>query len=79
GDIAGLVGLKDVLTGHTLAAAKGAPLLESIAVPEAVIDVALEPRRQDGAAALAKGLGVLVREDPSLRLRQDPDSGQTLL
>ncbi|WP_373714283.1 elongation factor G [Roseateles sp.] len=79
GDIAGLVGLKDVLTGHTLAAHKGAPVLESIAVPEAVIDVAIEPRSQDGAAALAKGLGVLVREDPSLRLRQDADSGQTLL
>ncbi len=79
GDIAGVVGLKDVLTGHTLASAKDAPLLESIAVPEAVIDVAIEPRRQADAAALAKGLAVLVREDPSLRLRQDADSGQTLL
>jgi elongation factor G len=79
GDIAGVVGLKDVLTGHTLAATKDAPVLESITVPEAVIDVALEPRRQADAAALAKGLGVLVREDPSLRLRQDADSGQTLL
>jgi elongation factor G len=79
GDIAGIVGLKEVLTGHTLADRKDAPLLESIAVPEAVIDVAIEPRRQADAAALAKGLGVLVREDPSLRLRQDADSGQTLL
>ena len=79
GDIAGVVGLKDVLTGHTLASAKDAPLLESIAVPEAVIDVAIEPRSQADAAALSKGLGVLVREDPSLRLRQDADSGQTLL
>ncbi|CAM3799007.1 elongation factor G [Roseateles saccharophilus] len=79
GDIAGVVGLKDVLTGHTLASAKDAPLLESIVVPEAVIDVAIEPRKQLDAAALAKGLSVLVREDPSLRLRQDADSGQTLL
>jgi elongation factor G len=79
GDIAGVVGLKDVLTGHTLADRKDAPLLESIAVPEAVIDVAIEPRTQTDSAALAKGLGVLVREDPSLRLRQDADSGQTLL
>ncbi len=79
GDIAGVVGLKDVLTGHTLADRKDAPVLESIVVPEAVIDVALEPRKQADAAALAKGLGVLVREDPSLRLRQDADSGQTLL
>ncbi|MCE4556994.1 elongation factor G [Roseateles cellulosilyticus] len=79
GDIAGVVGLKDVLTGHTLASAKDAPVLESIAVPEAVIDVALEASRQDTTAALAKGLAVLVREDPSLRLRQDPESGQTLL
>ncbi|MCY4753674.1 elongation factor G [Pelomonas aquatica] len=79
GDIAGIVGLKDVLTGHTLASAKDAPVLESIEAPEAVIDVAIEPRSQDGTAALAKGLAVLVREDPSLRLRQDTDSGQTLL
>jgi len=79
GDIAGLVGLKDVLTGHTLAARRDAPVLESIDVPEAVIDLAIEPRQQADAAALAKGLGVLVREDPSLRLRQDADSGQTLL
>ena len=79
GDIAGVVGLKDTLTGHTLASTKDARVLESIAVPEAVIDVAIEARSQEGTAALAKGLGVLVREDPSLRLRQDPDSGQTLL
>lgn len=79
GDIAGVVGLRDVLTGHTLASAKDAPVLESIAVPEAVIDVAIEARSQEGTAALAKGLGVLVRGDPSLRLRQDADSGQTLL
>lgn len=79
GDIAGLVGLKDVLTGHTLAATRDAPVLESIEVPAAVIDVALEPRQQASAAALTKGLSVLVREDPSLRLRQDPESGQTLL
>ena len=79
GDIAGVVGLKDVLTGQTLASTKDAAVLESIAVPEAVIDVAIEPRKQADAAALAKGLGVLVREDPSLRLRQDADSGQTLL
>ncbi|HEV6965482.1 elongation factor G [Roseateles sp.] len=79
GDIAGIVGLKDVLTGHTLADRKGAPVLESIAVPEAVIDLAIEAKAQADTAALAKGLAVLVREDPSLRLRQDADSGQTLL
>ena len=79
GDIAGVVGLKDTLTGHTLASAKDAALLESIEVPEAVIDVAIEARSQADAAALAKALSVLVREDPSLRLRQDADSGQTLL
>ncbi|MGQ3053525.1 MAG: elongation factor G [Roseateles sp.] len=79
GDIAGVVGLKDVLTGHTLASTKDTSVLESIAVPEAVIDVAIEARHQEGATALAKGLGVLTREDPSLRLRQDAESGQMLL
>ncbi|MES2990236.1 MAG: elongation factor G [Pseudomonadota bacterium] len=84
GDIAAVVGLKDTLTGHTLtgngAADRAHPLvLEQIAIPEPVIDVAIEPRTQADQQQLGKALHALVREDPSLRVRQDAESGQTIL
>ena len=79
GDIAGVVGLKETLTGHTLCDPAHPVVLEQIAVPEPVIDVAVEPRTQADQQQLGKALQALVREDPSLRLRQDAESGQTLL
>ncbi len=79
GDIAGIVGLKSTLTGHTLSDPAHPVVLESITVPEPVIDVAVEPRTQADQQALSKALQALVREDPSLHLRQDPETGQTLL
>ena len=79
GDIAAIVGLKETLTGHTLCD-PGHPLhLEEISIPEAVIDVAIEPRTREDSPGLAKALHSLLREDPSLRMRQDADSGQTIL
>lgn len=79
GDIAAVVGLKDTLTGHSLADVRHPLLLEPIVVPEAVIDVAIEPQRQADQQGLSKALQSLLREDPSLRLRHDAESGQTLL
>jgi elongation factor G len=79
GDIAAIVGLKDTLTGHTLADRDHPVELERIVVPEPVIDVAIEPATQAGQQALAKALQAVLREDPSLRLRQDAESGQTIL
>jgi len=79
GDIAGVVGLKDTLTGHTLADRDHPVHLEEIAVPEPVIDVAIEPRTQSDQQSLGKALQAMLREDPSLRLRHDADSGQTIL
>jgi elongation factor G len=79
GDIAGVVGLKDTLTGHTLCDPAHPVVLEQIVVPEPVIDVALVPKTQSDQQQLGKALQALVREDPSLRLRQDAESGQTLL
>jgi len=84
GDIAAIVGLKDTLTGHTLTAntpaARAHPLvLEQIAVPEPVIDIAVEPRTQDDAQQLGKALASLAKEDPSLRISHDAESGQTIL
>ena len=79
GDIAALVGLKDTLTGHTLCDRNHPVLLEEISVPEPVIDVAVEPRRQADVQLLGRALQLLAREDPSLRIRHDAESGQTLL
>jgi len=79
GDIAAIVGLKETLTGHTLCD-PGHPLhLEEISIPEPVIDVAIEPRTRDDSQGLSKALHSLLREDPSLHMRHDPDSGQTIL
>ncbi len=79
GDIAAIVGLKDTLTGNTLSDPAHPVLLEEISVPEPVIDVAIEPKASADQQNLSKGLQALLREDPSLRLRHDPDSGQTIL
>ena len=84
GDIAAIVGLKDTLTGHTLTAntpaARAHPLvLEQISIPEPVIDIAVEPKTQADSQQLGKALHALVKEDPSLRVSVDAESGQTIL
>jgi elongation factor G len=79
GDIAAVVGLKDTLTGHTLCDPHHSLVLESIAIPEPVIDAAVETRHNGDEDAVNRALRALVREDPSLRLRQDSESGQTIL
>jgi elongation factor G len=79
GDIAAVVGLKDTLTGHTLADRKHPLVLEQISVPEPVIDIAIEPRSQADLQQLGKALYALVKEDPSLRVSVDAESGQTIL
>ncbi|REM67028.1 elongation factor G, partial [Mycobacterium tuberculosis] len=53
--------------------------LETISVPEPVIHVAIEPKAQADQQALSKALQAMLREDPSLQLRQDAESGQTIL
>lgn len=84
GDIAAIVGLKDTLTGHTLTAntpaARANPLvLEQISIPEPVIDISVEPKTQADSQQLGKALHALVKEDPSLRVSHDAESGQTIL
>lgn len=79
GDIAAIVGLKETLTGHTLCDPAHPVHLEEISVPEPVIHVAIEPKTNADQQGMAKALQALLREDPSLRLRHDEDSGQTIL
>lgn len=79
GGIAAVGGFKEVLTGHTLADPAHPLLLEEITAPVPVIDLAVEPKTQADQQRLGTALAVLVREDPSLRVRQDSESGQTIL
>lgn len=79
GDIAAVVGLKDTLTGHTLCDPSHPVQLEEISVPEPVIHVAIEPKTSGDQQGLSKALQAMLREDPSLKLQHDAESGQTLL
>ncbi len=79
GDIAAFVGLKDTGTGDTLAAASDPVVLERMAFPVPVIDISVEPKTKESIEKMSIGLQKLAGEDPSLRLRTDQESGQTIL
>jgi len=79
GDIAAFVGLKDTATGDTLASAADPVVLERMAFPVPVIDISVEPRTKEAIEKMTLGLQKLAGEDPSLRLRTDQESGQTIL
>ena len=79
GDIAAFVGLKDTGTGDTLAAQEDAVILERMAFPVPVIDISVEPKTKEGVEKMTLGLQKLAGEDPSLRLRTDQETGQTIL
>ncbi len=79
GDIAAFVGLKDTGTGDTLASAADPVVLERMAFPVPVIDISVEPRTKEAVEKMTLGLQKLAGEDPSLRLRTDQETGQTIL
>ncbi len=79
GDIAAFVGLKDTGTGDTLAAAEDPVVLERMAFPVPVIDISVEPKTKEGVEKMTIGLQKLAGEDPSLRLKTDQETGQTIL
>ena len=79
GDIAAFVGLKDTGTGDTLAAAEDPVVLERMSFPVPVIDISVEPKTKDGVEKMTLGLQKLAGEDPSLRLKTDQETGQTIL
>ncbi|MGE4542825.1 MAG: elongation factor G [Pedobacter sp.] len=79
GDIVAAVGLKHALTGDTLCHS-GQPLrLEGLRVPEPVVSLAVEPRHIEDRDKLPAALEKLLWEDPTFRMREDPDTGQTIL
>ena len=79
GDIAAFVGLKDTGTGDTLASSDDPVVLERMAFPVPVIDISVEPRTKEAVEKMTLGLQKLAGEDPSLRLRTDQETGQTIL
>ncbi len=79
GDIAAFVGLKDTVTGDTLASDKDPVVLERMAFPVPVIDISVEPKTKDSVEKMTIGLQKLAGEDPSLRLKTDQETGQTIL
>lgn len=79
GDIAALIGMKDVTTGDTLCDPASKIVLERMEFPEPVISVAVEPKSQADQEKMGVALGKLAQEDPSFRVETDEESGQTII
>ncbi|RAU16471.1 elongation factor G [Nitrincola tibetensis] len=79
GDIAALIGLKDVTTGDTLCDLDNRIVLERMEFPEPVISVAVEPKSKADQEKMGVALGKLAQEDPSFRVATDPETGQTII
>ncbi len=79
GDIAAVVGFKDIKTGDTLCAENAPIVLESMDFPDPVIGIAIEPKTQADVDKLGVALAKLSEEDPTLTIHTDEDSGQTVL
>ncbi|OOS06641.1 translation elongation factor 2 (EF-2/EF-G) [Moraxella cuniculi DSM 21768] len=79
GDIAALVGMKDVTTGDTLCDNDHVITLERMEFPEPVISLAVEPKTKADQEKMSIALGRLAKEDPSFRVRTDEESGQTII
>ena len=79
GDIAAMVGLKNVTTGDTLAALNHDVVLEPPTFPEPVISMAVEPKTVADQEKLALALGRLSEEDPTFNVKTDEETGQTII
>ncbi len=79
GDIAAVVGLKYTTTGETLCDMDNVIILDPMKFPEPVISVAIEPKTKADQEKMGLALQRLAREDPSMRVSTDEESGQTIL
>lgn len=79
GEIGAIVGLKDTLTGDTLAGEKDKVILEKMDFPEPVISVAVEPKTKADQEKMGIALQKLAQEDPSFRVKTDEETGQTII
>jgi len=79
GDIVAAVGLKNTTTGDTLADDRNPVVLEALWIPQPVIDIAIEPQTKADQDKLGLALGRIAAEDPSFRVKTDPDTGETII
>ncbi len=79
GDIAAAVGLKNTTTGDTLCDEKKPIILESLIVPEPVIQLAVEPKSKADQAKMSLALQKLAEEDPTFKVHTDHETGQTVI
>ncbi len=79
GDIIAAAGLKEALTGDTLCTAEQPLLLAGLSIPEPVVSLAVEPKQIQDRDKLLLSLEKLQWEDPTFRVREDEDTGQTVL
>ena len=79
GDIAAVVGLKNVTTGTTLCDPAHPIHLESIEFPEPPVSIAVEPKTKSDQEKMALGLSKLAEEDPTFRVHTDEETGQTII
>ena len=79
GDIGAAAGFKDIKTGDTLCDEDHPIILESMTFPEPVISIAIEPKTQADVDKLGNAIAKLVEEDPTLRVKTDEETGQTIL
>jgi elongation factor G len=79
GDLGAALGLKDTFTGDTLCDDNAVVILESLFIPEPVISVAVEPKTKQDMEKLSKALQSLSEEDPTFRVRVDPETNQTVI
>ena len=79
GDIAAAVGFKDVTTGDTLCDVDHPIILEKMEFPDPVISVAVEPKTKADQEKMGNALQRLAEEDPTFKVRTDPESNQTII
>jgi elongation factor G len=79
GDIVAAVGLKNTTTGDTLADEREPVVLETLHIPQPVIDIAIEPATKADQDKLGQALSKIAAEDPSFRVHSDTDTGQTII
>jgi len=79
GDIAAAIGLKDTRTGDTLCTDEHPIILEAMRFPNPVIDVAVEPKTKADQDKMGVALSKLAEEDPTFRVRTDPETSQTII
>ena len=79
GEIVAAIGLKDTITGDTLCDETSPIILENISFPEPVISLAIEPKTKSDQEKLGYALQRLAEEDPTFRVKSDPETQQTII